>query len=116
MTRSFIEIPLFTKRWKQIGAGDEELQELQSIILANPKVGPVIEGAGGIRKMRFAFDHRGKRGSIRVCYLDFGEYGLTYLITAFKKNEQQNITEAEKNNLKKLVKVLRDEIANSNRR
>lgn len=36
-----------------------------------------------------------------MCYLDFGEYGLTYLITAFKKNEQQNITEAEKNNLKK---------------
>ena len=52
MTRSFIEIPLFTKRWKQIGAGDDELQELQSIILANPKVGPVIEEPGGIRKMR----------------------------------------------------------------
>ena len=116
MTRSFIEVPLFTKRWKQIGAGDDELQELQSIILANPKVGPVIEGAGGIRKLRFAFNHKGKSGSIRVCYLDFEEYGLTYLITAFKKNEQQNISEAEKNNLKKLVKVLRDEIANSNRR
>lgn len=51
-----------------------------------------------------------------MCYLDFGEYGLTYLITAFKKNEQQSINEAEKNNLKKLVKVLRGEIANSNRR
>ena len=70
-----------------------------------------MEGTGGIRKVRFALDHRGKSGSVRVCYTDFAEYEVTYLITAFTKNEQDNLTPEEKAVLKKLVKALKDEAA-----
>lgn len=51
MTRTFIEVPLFTKRWKEIGLHDEELLALQIMLLKNPESGPVMEGTGGIRKV-----------------------------------------------------------------
>jgi hypothetical protein len=111
MTRTFIEIPLFTKRWKEIGLTDDELLALQIMLLENPKAGPIMEGTGGIRKVRFPIDNRGKSKSVRVCYTDFSEYEVIYLITAFEKKEQENLTNEEKNILKKLVKALKDEVA-----
>jgi len=111
MTRTFIELPLFSKRWKEIGLGDEELQTLQVILLKDPESGPVMEGTGGIRKVRFPLQNRGKSGSVRVCYTDFAEYEVIYLITAFEKKEQENLSSEEKNVLKKLVKSLKEESA-----
>ena len=111
MTRTFIEVPLFTKRWKEIGLGEEELTKLQVLLLKDPESGPGMEGTGGIRKVRFPISNRGKRGSVRVCYTDFEEYEVTYLITAFSKNEKENLTNEEKNVLKKLVKSLKEEAA-----
>lgn len=108
MNRTFIEVPLFTKRWEEIGLSDNELRQLQIALLKNPESGPVMEGTGGIRKVRFPLENRGKSGSVRVCYVDFAEYEITYLITAFTKNEQENLSDAEKNTLRKLVKALRD--------
>ena len=107
MTRTFIEVPLFTKRWLEIGLSDDDLRELQIMLLKDPESGPVIEGTGGIRKVRFPFDNRGKSGSVRVCYTDFAEYEVTYLITAFTKKEQENLSDDEKKVLRKLVKSLR---------
>lgn len=115
MVRRFIEVPLFTKRWKEIGLGDAELHNLQIMLLKDPESGPVIEGTGGIRKVRFPLEHRGKSGSVRVCYTDFEEFEVTYLITAFTKKEQENLTDAEKAVLRKLVKALKEEAARSRR-
>ena len=64
MTRTFIEVPLFTKRWKEIGLGDDELQALQMFLLKDPESGPVMEGTGGIRKVRFPLEHRGEVSEI----------------------------------------------------
>ena len=111
MVRTFIEVPLFTKRWKEIGLSDDELLALQIMLLKDPESGPVMEGTGRIRKVRFPVANRGKSHSIRVCYTDFAEYEVTYLITAFEKKEQENLTDAEKSVLKKLVKALKDEAA-----
>ena len=108
MTRTFIEIPLFTRRWSEIGLSDDDLIQLQIMLLKDPESGPVIEGTGGIRKVRFPLENRGKSGSIRVCYTDFAEYEVTYLITAFTKKDQENLTDDEKKVLRKLVKSLRD--------
>ena len=108
MTRTFIEVPLFTKRWKEIGLDDEELQALQIMLLKDPESGPIMEGTGGIRKVRFPLENRGKSGSVRVCYTDFAEYEVIYLITAFEKKDQENLTAEEKNVLKKLVKSLKE--------
>lgn len=100
MIRTFIEVPLFTKRWEEIGLGDNELQALQIILLKDPESGPVMEGTGGIRKVRFPLENRGKSGSVRVCYTDFAEYEVTYLITAFEKKEQKILRKKKKMCLK----------------
>ena len=83
------------------------------MLLKNPQSGPVIEGTGGIRKVRFPLQDRGKSGSVRVCYTDFEEYEVTYIITAFTKDEQENLTQEEKNVLKRLVKTLKKEAGNN---
>ena len=115
MIRTFIEVPLFSKRWKEIGLGEEELRALQIMLLKDPESGPVMEGTGGIRKVRFPLKNRGKSGSIRVCYTDFAEYEVTFLVTAFEKKDQENLSDNEKNVLRKLVKALKEEIARNRR-
>lgn len=110
MIRTFIEVLIFTKRWKEMGLGDDELKALQIMLLKDPEVGVIMEGTGGIRKVRFAVANKDKSGGVRVCYTDFEEYEVTYLITAFEKKEQENLTMEEKNILKRLVKSLKDEI------
>ena len=68
MLRTFVEVPLFTKRWKEIGLGDDELRALQIMLLKDPESGPVMEGTGGIRKVRFSLENRGKSGLLyRFC-------------------------------------------------
>ena len=111
LIRTFVEIPLFSKRWTEIGLDEDDLLALQIMLLKDPESGPVMEGTGGIRKVRFPLKNRGKSGSVRVCYADFEEYEVTYLITAFTKAERENLTQEEKNVLKKLVKSLKDEAA-----
>ena len=111
LIRTFVEIPLFSTRWTEIGLDEDDLLALQIMLLKDPESGPVMEGTGGIRKVRFPLKNRGKSGSVRVCYADFEEFEVTYLITAFTKAETVNLTQEEKNVLKKLVKSLKDEAA-----
>ena len=115
LTRTFIEVPLFSKCWAEIGLGEDDLLALQIMLLKDPQSGPVMEGTGGIRKVRFPLENRGKSGSVRVCYTDFEEYEMIYLITAFTKADQENLTKDEKKVLKKLIKALKDEAAKNRR-
>ena len=106
MKRTFVELPLFRSKWKDLGLDDNDLRHLQEAILSDPKIGSVMQGTGGIRKMRFAFEHLGKSGSIRVIYIDFEVHEKIFLITAYAKNEKDNLTQAERNELKQLVAIL----------
>lgn len=106
MKRTFIELPLFIKRWKSLGLNDDDLRKLQYELLLNPKIGDVIQETGGIRKMRFAFNHQGKSGGARIIYIDFEVHESIYLITAYTKNEKENLSKEERNELRKLVEVI----------
>ena len=97
MIRTFVELPIFRSRWKTLGLNDDDLKRLQEEILLDPKIGPVMKETGGVRKMRFALEHRGKSGSIRVIYVDFEAYEKIFLITAYPKNEKDNLSKAERN-------------------
>ena len=110
MTRTFVELPLFRSKWKSLGLNDDDLKRLQEQILLDPKIGSVMKDTGGIRKMRFAFEHRGKSGGVRVIYIDFEVYEKIYLLTAYPKNEKDNLTKAERNELRELVKVLENQL------
>lgn len=59
MTRIFVELPTFRAKWESLGLNDDDLKRLQEEMLLNPKTGDVMQGTGGVRKMRFAFEHQG---------------------------------------------------------
>lgn len=106
MTRTFIQTSEFTKGWERVGLTDSDLRRLELEILKNPKMWPVIPGTGKLRKMRFAFEHEGKRGSTRVCYVDFVAHETVYLVTIYPKKEKDNLSIAERNKIKKAIGVL----------
>lgn len=103
MTREFVMMPAFDKQWKSMGLTDKDLLRLQEMLLQDPQIGDVIKGTGGLRKMRFAFEHRGKSGSSRVLYVDFVFAEKIYLIFAYPKNEKDNLSDEERNNIRKVI-------------
>ena len=96
-------MPEFDRQWQKLGLDDNELRQLQEALLQNPKAGKVIKGTKGLRKIRIAFDGAGKSGGGRVAYVDFTVYETTYLITAYSKNEKDNLSEAERNAIAKII-------------
>ena len=114
MTRTFVELPLFRSKWDSLGLNDSDLRRLQTELLEDPKVGDVMRGTGGVRKMRFAFEHKGKSGGIRVIYVDFEIYEKIYLLTAYTKNEKENLSREERNEIKKLITVLENQLKDNN--
>lgn len=109
MNRTFIEVPTFTKKWKELGLTDENLRDLENILLENTKSGNAIQGTGGIRKIRIPLDNTGKRGGGRVIYVDIEIKETIYFINVYTKNEKDNLTEDEKKAFKAAVKVLKEE-------
>jgi hypothetical protein len=110
INRTFIQTREFSRQWEDLGFDDEDLRLLEIMIMQNPEAGVVMQGTGGLRKMRFAYEGRGKSGSARVCYVDFVAFDTVYLITAFGKSQKANLTKAERNNIKKAIDFLQEEI------
>lgn len=108
MKRTFIEVPIFTNRWKELGLTDEDLRELENVFLRNPKAGDTIQGTGGIRKIRIPMDNTGKRGGGRVIYVDIEVKEIIYFINVYAKNEKDDLTEDEKKAFKAAVKILKE--------
>jgi hypothetical protein len=79
------------------------------LVAVDQRCGVVIPGSGGIRKVRFGFGGRGKRGGARVIYLFGGDDVPVFLLAAFAKNEKADLTAAERTALGKLTaKILVD--------
>lgn len=110
MTRKFVITSIFENQWKKIGLTDDDLRRLQLEILQNPEQGVIVQGTGGLRKIRFALENRGKSGSARVCYIDFLVYETIFLLTLYIKNEKDNLTQKEKNDFKVMIDSLEKEL------
>jgi hypothetical protein len=70
----------------------EEQQNIISYLSAHPKVGDLIQGTGGIRKIRWARQGMGKRSGVRIIYYYHSEMMPLYLLTVFGKGEKSNLT------------------------
>ena len=77
--------------------------------MANPKQGDVIQGTGGLRKVRIAGRGKGKRGGSRVIYYYFDEKRRFYLLTIYGKNEMSDLNAEQKKQLKAFMEVWRNE-------
>lgn len=81
---------------------EEERESIVDMIAADPQCGVVVPGTGGVRKVRVAASGRGKSGGARVIYLFCREDMPTFLLAVFAKNEKSDLSQAERNGLKKL--------------
>ena len=102
---SFIESKSFLSAWRRCGLADGDLLALQIGILVDPKSAPVIEGTGGLRKLRFSppGSRRGKSGSHRVCYVYFEEFGIVFLVTVYDKKQKDNLSAAGKKTIRMMI-------------
>ncbi len=100
-----VETPEFVSRAKRLLAeGDRE--ELIGYLAHNPTAGDVVPGAGGIRKIRWRLEGRGKRGGARVIYFFHGASVPLFLLTAFAKNERVDLSQEDRNSFRRLTKLL----------
>ena len=85
-----METPLFTRLVGEY-LSHSEYAEFQVALAENPEIGPVIPGSGGVRKVRWSRQGRGKRGGVRVIYYVRDRKGLIWLLTIYDKREQETI-------------------------
>ena len=109
MIREFIFTKPFLNSWYAMGLDNDSLKTLEGILLENPQIGAVIQGTGGARKMRIQLEGRGKSGGGRVIYLDVFEKEKLYLLFAYPKNIQENLTSEQKKAIKILVDAIKKE-------
>jgi hypothetical protein len=102
----FIQSSAFERQWARLGLNDEEdLFALEMFIMTDPKRAPVVEGTGGLRKVRFAPDrwNTGSSGGARVCYVYFEEFGIVYWIYVYRKSQQETLSANEKKAIKAMI-------------
>lgn len=102
----FVELRAFTQHWARLELDVEhDLLALQILIMSNPTGPPVVEGTGGLRKLRFAPAkwHTGRRGAARVCYVYFQEFGIVLLVTVYDKQQKGDLSADEKKKIRKLI-------------
>ena len=98
-----IETSTFTRQVTAL-LSDEEYGDFQSRLVANPGLGAIIKGGGGIRKIRVAVGSRGKRGGARVIYYWAIRKDLILLLYAYPKNVSADLTPRQVAQLAKVVK------------
>jgi hypothetical protein len=109
MEALFVELPPFS-RFRSDYLDDEGLRSLQNALLANPEGGDVIEGTGGLRKLRHADRRRGKgkRGGLRVIYYWWQVGRQFWLFTLYDKDEMDDLSTDERKALKAMLKRERE--------
>jgi hypothetical protein len=111
---TLVEMPEFIARSKGL-LSSEEVNALQVHVGTHPESGDLMPDTGGIRKLRWALEGRGKRGVARVVYYFHSGAMPIFLLTVFAKNEKADLSKAEKNELRKLIPLLVQSYRNQRR-
>lgn len=99
------EVPEYIRQAEKLFSRTER-QDVVNYLAAHPRAGDLMEGTGGIRKLRWGRGGRGKSGGARVIYYYHSDAMPLYLLALFAKNEQDNLSKAERNELARMVEIL----------
>ena len=97
----FIESAIFTAQVREL-LSDESYAQFQQCLAVHPRIGDVIEGTGGLRKVRWSVPGRGKSGGVRVIYFHIAANTQVRLLLIYRKGVKDDLTPAEKKTLRKL--------------
>ena len=104
---TIVETPEFIRRIDRL-MDDDERAALIVYLAGNPTAGDLIPGTGGVRKLRWGLEGRGKRGGARIIHFFHSSRLPLFLLTAFAKNERTDISGADRNSFRELTKLLVD--------
>ncbi|MFA6018692.1 MAG: addiction module toxin RelE [Rhodospirillales bacterium] len=101
---TLVEFPTFVREADEL-LTRKELDELRTLLATRPDAGVVIPGTGGIRKLRFGVEAKGKgkRGGARIIYYFHSPVIPLALLAIYAKNEKIDLSAGDKRELKKLV-------------
>jgi len=103
----FVELDEFRDDWESLGLNvEQDLWAVQIMIMAGPKKAPVVQGTGGLRKIRFSPEGwaKGKSGGVRVCYVYFEKHWTVLLVAAYDKTEKDDLTDEEKRGINQYIR------------
>ncbi len=105
MLITLVELPEYIRDADRL-LDEENQDELKNFLSLNPQAGRIMEGTGGVRKLRWARQGSGKSGGVRVIYYFYNETMPLILLNMFGKSEKANLSKAERNKMAKLVSIL----------
>jgi hypothetical protein len=102
----FVELPAF-QRYRPAYLDDDAFLALQNLLMERPDAGDLIPDAGGLRKLRFADERRGKgkRGGLRIIYYWWVAGFEFWLFTLYDKDEMADLTPQQRKALKAMIKA-----------
>ena len=98
----FIETSVFTRQVLSL-LGDEEYRELQRFLAEQPGAGALIKGSGGLRKVRWAAEGRGKRGGVRAIYFWAVQSEQLLMLLIYSKSERDDLTPGQLKTLRRII-------------
>ena len=93
---------------------NDEADEIIDFLSINPLAGVLLQGTGGLIKLRWSRNNKGKSTGVRVIYYFHNEHVPLYLLTIFSKNEKVNLSKRERNELTILVKLIKKQLTGNN--
>lgn len=103
--QTVVELPEFVA-FAERHLTDEERMTIITHLAANPLDGDLLQGTGGLRKVRFAAKGKGKSGGVRVIHYYHGEDLPVFLVTGFAKSEMENIGKSARNLYRRLLPLI----------
>ncbi len=103
--QTVVELPEFQRKSSKLLSPDEN-KSVINYLAAHPSAGDIMQGMGGIRKLRWCAHGKGKSGGVRIIYYVHNESMPLFLLTVFGKGEKANLTKSERNDLAKLALIL----------
>ena len=100
-----IATPTYEKRIAKL-LPPQERTEMENAVAADPERHPVVPGTKGVRKARWSRPGMGKSGGVRLIYYYWMDSNAVVLITVYAKNEKENLTDADKKEIRKIVENL----------
>jgi hypothetical protein len=100
-----VETPGFLSATRKL-LTEEERAVLVDYLAHNPTAGELVPGTGGVRKLRWAIEGRGKRGGARVIYFYHHADIPLFALTAYPKNERADLSQKDRNDFRRLTKLL----------
>ncbi len=102
---SVVETPEFLSATRKLMT-DHERALLVDYLAHNPTSGDLVPGTGGVRKLRWGLEGRGKRGGARVIYFHHDAGMPLFALTAYAKNERADLSQQDRNDFRRLTALL----------